>query len=536
MAGHNVSIEDAINVLLTLPFADFQKIVKQYSDVNHTDFDEDMDRLVTVNLEKRLEKLGINNVCTKCGSKNIMKYGKVRNIQKYKCKDCNTSFTLFSGTILEKTKWHWDVWVKVLEMTLNNISLENMLKTLENDYNCTGINIKTVWLWRMKLIHALSKFPMPKLSGIIQVDETFIRESQKGSRHLESPIKDEKRKPRYGRRPSTLGVMGPEFATVTTAIDNNGYCVCKVSCMGRLTPELFITLFDEYIDNPSFLCSDANNVYETYCKLKNIPHYQKPSNYIKILENNGYITPDYSNPALAAAQTEKNNKILKKLYNNEEIDRITNREYMLFEDFQKLKNANGLSLARVNELHKDLKKYIYEDMTNVSTKYLEEYIGFFTFRRNWRVSHGSYPSSHKDAEEIFIEILRNKDNIKVPDIKQHKLNLPKPNTKYIKKLQEETAIARIATENIYFKFNSEDGVYHFDRRKYLLNQPKTKLYELCKKYNIAHYKQLARYSLVSLLLKQENIELEIYKLLETDRHYKMDDEDWKFINDGKYII
>lgn len=47
-------------------------------------------------------------------------------------------------------------------------------------------------------------------------------------------------------------------------------------------------------------------------------------------------------------------------------------------------------------------------MTNVSTKYLEDYIGFFTYIRNWRVKNGSYPSSRKDAKKIFIELLKSK--------------------------------------------------------------------------------------------------------------------------------
>ena len=117
-------------------------------------------------------------------------------------------------------------------MIINSYSLPDMINVLEKDYGCAGINYKTVWLWRMKPIHAFASLPMPKLTGIIQVDETFIRKSQKASRNLISTInKSEKRNPRYGRRPSKLGIMGPEFATVVTAIDNRGCCVCKVSSL-----------------------------------------------------------------------------------------------------------------------------------------------------------------------------------------------------------------------------------------------------------------------------------------------------------------
>ena len=64
-----------------------------------------------------------------------------------------------------------------------------------------------MFLWKHKIINALAQTPMPKLSGIVQIDEIFFRESQKGSGHLESTIKGEDRLPRYGRRPSKYGVI-----------------------------------------------------------------------------------------------------------------------------------------------------------------------------------------------------------------------------------------------------------------------------------------------------------------------------------------
>ena len=55
--------------------------------------------------------------------------------------------------------------------------------------------------------------------------------------------------------------MGSEFATITTAIDNKGYSVCFVSCLGKLSSELFVDLFDEYLESPSYICTDSNSIY-----------------------------------------------------------------------------------------------------------------------------------------------------------------------------------------------------------------------------------------------------------------------------------
>lgn len=166
MATKDLTLDDILKFIDTLPYNDFRKVVERYSNNTGSDFKNDMDRLTILDFEKRLNKLGVNNTCPKCGSKNLKKNGKRNRSQLYKCKDCEIKFTVFTGTILEKTRWHWDIWIKVFEMTLNNYSIDDMIQVLEKDYGCSGINRKTVWLWRIKLIHALASLPMPKLTGV----------------------------------------------------------------------------------------------------------------------------------------------------------------------------------------------------------------------------------------------------------------------------------------------------------------------------------------------------------------------------------
>lgn len=531
-----ITYEDALKLILSLSYKEFQKVVKTYSEANKSDFKKDMELLMASDFENRLSALNVNNTCPQCSSSHIVKIGKENNIQRYQCKDCKKKFTLFTGTILEKTKWHWDLWVKVLEMVLNDYSVIDMKHTLETDYNCAGIDKKTIWHWRMKLIHALASLPMPELTGVIQIDETFVRESQKGSRKgLVSMIKGEKRKPRYGRKPSKYGVMGPEFVTVVTAVDDRGYCVCKVACLGKLTPQIFTDLFDNHLINPTFICSDANSVYDDYCKVKKIPHYEKPSNYSTLLTKKHYNSSLKYSTTASKADIEKNEKIIQRLYYDEEIDHITNTEGLLYDEFLEVKSKYGLSLGRVNELHSDLKKYINTEMTNVASKYLQDYIGFFTFRRNWRIANGHYPTAQKDAEEIFIQILQKKINYTLSDIEKQQLDLPKPTDKYNSMLIEETQKARYATANNYFKFSEEDGVIKFNKRKYLNNLPKSKLLAICKEYNLTHCKKMCRFNIISLILQQPNIEKVIYKLIENDRSLKISEEDLQAIKDQDYI-
>ncbi|MDD9707983.1 hypothetical protein PVW53_14550 [Seohaeicola sp. SP36] len=54
-----------------------------------------------------------------------------------------------------------------------------------------GVNKYTIWRWRMIILDGLSGSSSEVFAGIVEVDETFQRESRKGSRewvnHLRNP-------------------------------------------------------------------------------------------------------------------------------------------------------------------------------------------------------------------------------------------------------------------------------------------------------------------------------------------------------------
>ncbi len=519
--------------LNTLSLSEVLSMLKAYSEATGTDISEAKNRLVTDDLQNRLSTYGINTTCPHCGSENYIRNGSNGNIKRFKCKDCDKSFTLFSGTILEKTKYHWDIWVEVVWMVLNDFYLEDMQTILINDFGLTDLNYKTVFLWKHKIVHALAEMPMPQLSGIVQVDETYFRESQKGSRKLTSTVKGEKRQPRYGRRMSHLGVMGNEFANVVVATDWRGYCVSKVVGLGKLTVDTFTDLFDEHIVNPQYLCSDGNFVYRDYCRVKGIPLYVRPSNYLQTIERAGYVTPDWTNPAVAKATEENNDKILAKLYNDGLIDYIYGREKMSYKEFSGIKYANSLGLARVNQFHAELKNMIEAPRRNVSTKYLQDYVGFYTYLRNWSITNGHEPRSHRDAETVLVEILKGKTTYTTTDLKEADMPSHKASDKYMAMLRTYTEAMRKKTKNPYFKYDAEDNVVSFNKKEYLLDLPDVKLKKLCSKYRVPQ--KWARYMKVCELLRKPTIVDDIMELIREDRWYDISEEDRKYLGDRMFL-
>ena len=110
------------------------------------------------------------------------------------------------------------------------------------------------------------------------------------------------------------------------------------------------------------------------------------------------------------------------------------------------------------------------------------------------------------AEAIFIDILKGKTTYTTNDLENAKLDLPKVSDKYMQLLKAKTLEARKVTKNPYFKYDEEDNVVSFDKRKFLEDLPQYKLNKLCSKYRIPQ--KWARYSKISELAKKPNV---IYK-------------------------
>ena len=142
-----------------------------------------------------------------------------------------------------------------------------------------GIHPNTAFYWRHKILKVLTKKDdNDKLGGIIEADETFFEESQKGNKN----IKD--RKPRK-RGYSCYSYTQKKKVCVLTAIDRNRSSFTKPVGFGGLEKDDVI-LLQRHLVKDSVLITDGNRTYRNLhnVKLKSLK-FGKPENKVYHLNN-----------------------------------------------------------------------------------------------------------------------------------------------------------------------------------------------------------------------------------------------------------
>ena len=221
-----------------------------------------------------LLKLSNNHHCPYCNSNKICKNGsnhsKGVRIQKFKCNNCNKNYTIKTNTIFYYTHKNIEIWQEYIELFSQGLSLRKIVEKMNNQ-----ISLPTAFYWRHKILKVLSNINddgNSKLGGIVEADETFFEESQKGSRKMT-------RKPRKRGYSSYVGDKKTKIC-VLTAIDRNKSSFTKPVGFGGLEKD-DVLLLQRHLVKDSILITDGNRTYRNLhdVKLKSLK-FGKPENKI----------------------------------------------------------------------------------------------------------------------------------------------------------------------------------------------------------------------------------------------------------------
>ncbi|WP_282173504.1 IS1595 family transposase [Cytobacillus firmus] len=205
----------------------------------------------------RESRFSAGMACVHCGSMSVKRNGKYRSRQRYLCKDCGKTFNDMTNTPFSGSRYP-EKWVKYVEMMVEGYTLPKIAKRLK-------IHISTAFYWRHKILYALETHGFNLLTGIVESDETFFRESMKGSE-----IAHRKAKKR-GEKDEKRGISNQKIAVVV-AQDRNGNTIARNAGTGRFKAEETDAVIGGYIHPTALLCTDTATNYKKFAKMKKLQH------------------------------------------------------------------------------------------------------------------------------------------------------------------------------------------------------------------------------------------------------------------------
>lgn len=138
--------------------------------------------------------------CNHCGS--IKVYQMRRNTRFFTCNDCGNSFSIFKGTVFEKTTTDLRKWMYAIHLFLNGKKGISGLQLKRE----VGVTYKTAWRMLKQIRTAMGNTQNQKqFEAIIEMDETYVGgKPRKKNKHDD----DDEPKNKKGRGTKKMPVVG----------------------------------------------------------------------------------------------------------------------------------------------------------------------------------------------------------------------------------------------------------------------------------------------------------------------------------------
>lgn len=198
-------------------------------------------------------------LCPHCHSDNVYGHGKYKGRKRYKCKQCNKTFNDFTGTAISGIK-KVDKFQEYLELTVKSVTIRKAAKEL-------GVNVKTIFDWRHKLLSSISTVNGASFSGIVECDDKQLDINEKGKRNLyRKPYK------RPSDREKKRGVSNDKVS-VMVATDRKGSSTMQIAKMGRIDLDSIENTIGNFINETNVLCSDSHPSIMSWANNREIEHH-----------------------------------------------------------------------------------------------------------------------------------------------------------------------------------------------------------------------------------------------------------------------
>lgn len=207
--------------------------------------------------------------CFTCKSHNISKNGKDRNgVQRYKCKECEHTFSATSNTLSSYTSQSVGQWMTFIIGLFNCETCEVLSK------KC-GISVPTAHEWRLKVFAALEHLEKDvKLTNVIMADDTRLPYSFKGNHgeNFDVPRKQHKRGKQNTRKNNNNNTV-----CILCAVDSDGHSFSRFIGFGNPSGKRISEGFKDKLEvkEDTILVTDGAKCFSRAIKDYNIPSWNR---------------------------------------------------------------------------------------------------------------------------------------------------------------------------------------------------------------------------------------------------------------------
>jgi transposase-like protein len=126
-----------------------------------------------------IEQAAAGRPCPHCGCARKHRCGQASGLQRFRCLGCRRSHNALTGTPLARLRKK-ERWLAYLHTVLES-------RTVRDAARIVGVHRTTSFRWRHRFVPGAMRDRPKVLSAIVEADETYRLESQKGSRNLTRP-------------------------------------------------------------------------------------------------------------------------------------------------------------------------------------------------------------------------------------------------------------------------------------------------------------------------------------------------------------
>jgi len=204
-----------------------------------------------------IEQAARGRPCPHCHCLRSHRCGQASGLQRFRCLGCRRSYNALTGTPLARLRKK-EHWLTYLQCVLDS-------RTVRQAAAVTGVHRTTSFRWRHRFVPGAARDRPRQLSAIVEADETYRLESQKGSRRLDRPARQR------GGVARRRGI-NREHDCLLVARDRSGQTLDFHTGRGQVTATQLARCLRPVLPADVLLISDSAASYRRFCADAGLTH------------------------------------------------------------------------------------------------------------------------------------------------------------------------------------------------------------------------------------------------------------------------